>query len=197
MLAAKEEQLGEPWNGYALSRYNSLVEQQKVPRFVMMGVYSARKVVTPAMLRGIAESIRTQALELALDLQAVDPHAGEVGGPTREDPDIHRALTVNINHIYGDGANVAQGTGITQTAVVAKGDIVGLTGAISRLLTDQKAIGEAVAVITSDGSDTEKRSKLERLGGAIKSGSVALAAGVTSDMAATGLIALAGQFLGW
>lgn len=195
-LASSKTELMQPWDGYAVARYNRLVEEGKVPRFEMMGVYSARRVITPAMVKAVCESVRTQALELALDLQAANPLAGESDGPTRADPAIDRALTVNINHIYGDGANVAQGSGITQTSTVSKGDLVGLTTALQRLFPDAKTVGEAVAIITSDSSAADKESKLRKIGEAIKAGSINLAAGITTDVAAAGLIELACQFLG-
>lgn len=196
-LSSQSKELSQPWNGYAIGEYNRLIASNQVPRFEMMGLYSARRVITPALLKGISESIRTRALELALDLQEANPQAGEVNGPTRDDPAIDQALTVNITHIYGDGANVAQGTGITQTSKVSKGDLSGLVRAVQDLVNDPEKAREAVAIITSDETEPEKRSKLQRLGTALGSGATTLAGGVASNVTASGLIELAGQFLGW
>nr|WP_277924702.1 hypothetical protein [Microbacterium ureisolvens] len=196
-MAGKNEELGQAWDSLAIGRYNKLVEQGRVPRIEMMGLFAAHRIVTPALLRSIVESARTKALDLALDLQAANPQAGEVGGPTREDPAIDRAVSINVMHIYGDGANIAQGSGITQTSTVTKGDIPGLAKALAELLADPKAIGEAIAIITGDDSEPEKKSKLQKLGKAIGAGAVNLATGVASDVAARGILELAGQFLGW
>lgn len=197
VLASQGAELGQPWNGYALAQYNKLVEKGDVPHFEMMGVYSAHRVVTPALVTSIVESIRTKALDLALDLQAVSPSAGETGGPTRDDPDIERAVMVNISHIYGDGANVAQGTGISQTSTVAKGDLPGLVKALGELIADSKTIGETVAIITSDDDPPTKESKLRKIGAAIGTGAVKLIGGVSTEVAAGGVLEVAGQFLGW
>lgn len=196
-LATSKTQLAQPWDPYAVARYNTLIEGNQVPHIEGMGLVSANRIVTPALLRSIVERVRTRALDLALDLQSADASAGEAGGPTRDNPDIDRAVTVNINHIYGDGANVAQGSGITQTNSVHKGDLSGLVKALEALITDAGTVRQAVAIITGDDSAPVKRSKLETLGTAIKSTSINLASGVTSNMAATGILELAGQFLGW
>ncbi|SCY04737.1 hypothetical protein SAMN05216488_0426 [Microbacterium sp. LKL04] len=197
VLAGQGEELGQPWNPYALAEYNELVEKEEVPHFDMMGVYSAHRVVTPALVTAIVESIRTKALDLALDLQTANPAAGEVGGPTRDDPAIEQAVMVNINHIYGDGANIAQGNGITQSSTVAKGDLTGLVAALQDLLADAKVIGEAVAIITGDSDACAKKSKLGKIAGSIGTGAVRLAGGITTEVAAAGVLEVASQFLGW
>lgn len=196
-LSASGSDLSSPWDPYGVGRYNELIAAGVVPHMQWMSLASASRVVTPALLRGIVESVRTQALELALDLQAANASAGEVGGPTRQDPAVDRAVVMNINHIYGDGANVAQGSGITQTSTVTKGDVAGLAAALSKLLTDPKVIGEAIAIITGDDPEPEKRTKLQKVGDVIRRGSVSLAGGIASDVAADRLLELAGQFLGW
>ncbi len=196
-LSSKQDELGIAWDGTALAHYNKLVQKDAVPRFEMMGVYSAHRVVTPAALRSVVESVRTKALELALDLQSADPRAGEVGGPTKADPAVDRAVMVNVNHIYGDVANVAQGTGISQSATVTKDDIESLARALVDLLADPKAAVQAMAIITGDDPPPTKKSKLQKLGSALGNGATAIGTGITSDVAAAGLLHLAGQFLGW
>jgi hypothetical protein len=197
VLASQGNELGQPWNAFALAEYNILVEGGKVPRFEMMGVYSAHRVVTPALITAIVESIRTRALDLALDLQAVNPAAGESGGPTKADPAIERAVMVNINHIYGDGANVAQGTDIIQSATVAKGDLAGLASALVTLLADPKIIGEVIGTVTADEDAPTKKTKLRKLGEIVGTGAIQLAGGVSAEVAANGVMKLAEQFLGW
>lgn len=196
-LASHSSELAQPWDPYAVGRYNELIDQNRVPHIEGMGLVSANRMVTPALLRSIVESVRTRALDLALDLQSADPSAGEAGGPTRENPEIDRALTVNVTNIYGDGTNIAQGTGITQTSTVTKGDLGGLVGALEKLIADREAIRDAVAIITSDADEPQKRTKLQKVGDAIAAGTVNLTSGVTSNVAAAGLMELAGQYLGW
>ena len=141
--------------------------------------------------------MRTKALELALDLQSANPAAGEINGPTVSDPGVNTAVTTNTFYIHGSGTNVALGTGITQASTVSKGDLAGLANALSELIKDQQTVGEVLAMVTSDETDKQKRSKLRAIGDAVRAGSFAIGTGATADVAADRIIDLAHQFLGW
>src|SRR5690606_20718546 len=94
--------------------YNGWIDEGKVPFLEYWGVYSATKSVSPSTLQGILDIVRTKALELALDLQYEFPDAGEVGGPTIEEPAVQAAVTHITNNIYGSVTGLAQGNNVRQ-----------------------------------------------------------------------------------
>lgn len=158
-------------------------------------LFSARSVVTRQHLRGLLDTVRSKALEFALDLQAVDPEAGTAGGPTVDtDPTLSTTIYNVTNNIYGHGANIAAGTHIKQRAVVKAGDAAGLIAAAQAAGLELSDAEEYVAAVKADGrTDGPRTSRfLER----VRSGGITLAGNVTANIAAQQLIAAAAQFLG-
>lgn len=196
-LAGGETDAEIAWPGTLVVVYNSAAARGLVPQRQGAALVMAHRTLTRGTLFGVIDTIRNTALEFALSLQDADPAAGSPNGPTIESSPVREAVIQVTNHIYGDGANVAQGTGITQTSTLAKGDLSGLVHAVQQLVKDPEKAREAVAIITGEGTEPEKRSKLQRLGAALGSGATSLAGGVVSNVVASGLIELAGQYLGW
>jgi hypothetical protein len=109
---------------------------------------------------------------------------------------VRATVTHITNNIYGSVTGLTQGHNIKQEVQVGVGDLVGALASAKQLLGEE-GIEQLAAALTHGGTDGEKRGRLEKLVGAVKAGSVTLAAGVTTELAATGLMEIASQFFGW
>lgn len=195
-FASSRKGISVPWDPTVVGLYNGWINDGSVPFIPYWGVYSAHKSVSQASLRGIVDVVRTKALELALDLQREFPEAGEKEGPTVANPEVREAVTLITNNIYGSVTGLAQGHNVEQTVSVTAGDLVGALSSAKKFL-EQEGIIQLSAVLTQEGTDADKRGRLEKLIGGVRAGSVALATGVTTDLAASGLMDIASQFFGW
>jgi len=195
-MAQATETIGMPWDPAAVGLYNGWIDEGKVPFLEYWGVYSATKTVSPSTLQGIVDIVRTKALEMALDLQAEFPDAGELGGPTIEEPAVRAAVTHITTNIYGTVNGLAQGHDVRQKVTVKRGDLAGALAAVKAFLTDE-GVTELSRILTDESDEGEKRSKLAQFTQGIRSGSVALASGVASNLAAEGVLEIVGQFFGW
>lgn len=187
-----------PWDPVAIGLYNGWIRDGRVPFIEGWGVFSAQRAVSQGTLQGIVDVVRTRALELALDLQVEFPNAGEKDGPTVNNPGVQEAVTNITNVIYGSVNGLAQGHTVTQEVRVATGDLSGALDSARRFLDDNGLQQlRAVLVGDGDGDDGDKRSRLKKFIDGVNAGSVALATGVTTDLAASGLLEIATQFFGW
>jgi hypothetical protein len=60
--------------------------------------------VSAQHFRGVVDAVKTRILGLALDLEKLNPEAGEPGSLATGAAAV---TTVVYNHIYGDGNNIA------------------------------------------------------------------------------------------
>lgn len=195
-FAGSADGIAVPWDPAIIGLYNGWIDEGRVPFIEYWGVYSAQKVFSQAALKGIVDVVRTKALELALDLQAEYPDAGEKDGPTVDNPDVRATVTTIVNNIYGPVTGLAQGHNVTQKVRVNAGDLADALDNARRFLDDQ-GLEQLRAVLVHDGDNEDKRSRAGKFVDAVKSGSVTLAAGVTTDLAAAGLMEVVTQFFGW
>lgn len=195
-FAGSEDGIAIPWDPAIIGLYNGWIDEGRVPFIEYWGVYSAQKVFPQGALKGIVDVVRTKALELALDLQAEYPDAGEKDGPTVDNPEVRAAVTTIVNNIYGPITALAQGHNVTQKVRVQAGDLSGALNSARRFL-DERSLEQLRDVLVRGGNDEDKRNRLEKFVDAVKSGSVTLAAGVTTDLAAAGLLEVVTQFFGW
>lgn len=195
-LAQSEDTVGIPWDPVAVGLYNGWIDKGMVPFLEYWGVYSATRSISQSTLRGVVDIVRTKALEMALDLQAEFPEAGEIDGPTVQDPAVNAAVMHITNNIYGSVTGLAQGNEVRQKVTVKTGDLAGALTAAKAFLTDN-SIADLSRILTEPGDEDDKRGKLERFAQAIKGGTVSLAGGVASNLAAEGVMDLAAQFFGW
>ena len=195
-FAGSDSDPRRPWSSWAVMKWNEWEGQGKVPHFEMMSLIHADALVSSATVRGIIDVIRNRALDFALDLQVAYPDAGEPGGPTVAEPGVQQVVNHNTNNIYGDGNQIAVGTGNVQTTTVNKGDLLSLLGAARRLGLGDDALAELTAAVVGDDDTDDKRSRLAAFADKVRSGAFVLIGGVTADLAATGVIDLGSQFLG-
>jgi hypothetical protein len=178
------------WPASAVQRY----ETMGIYTIQFYGLFSAANVITRQSLRGIIDTVRSKAMEFALELQMRFPDAGTVGGPTVLSNSAVAQTVFNItNNITGDGASIAAGSGIRQQSnfrgdtseFKKRAELLGLSP------EDADAFVQAVSAERDlDGSAV--RSFLGR----IRTGAIHLAKSVSYDVVAGALIDLAKTYLG-
>lgn len=168
-----------------------LAEEGKAVGFEMMILNDARLLISRNALIGMLDSIRTFAIEMALNVEEIAPEAGESGGPTVDnDPELARSVSMTVNNIYGDiitaqgdSVNVASGNG----AVAIQLSNEGMTALLqeARHYLTEESVDELEEALLKDGKSKGKNTDafLDR----VKNGSVSLLNGVMASGAYDGL----------
>lgn len=174
-----------------------LGNEGKAPRVEMMELASACRVLPRTHLEGIVDRVRTSALELLLELEAIDPSVGDVGKDAEGTRGEARSVSLQIitQNIYGDRASVVsqgQVDGAASVAIDARvtpGDREGLLDAAAKLLEPDQ-VADLRQALDEDGNTVGEstRSFLTKL----RDG----AAEASGQAAVSGLTALLTQFLG-
>ena len=189
-LAEGDQDPERAWPSAVVQQY----EESGVFRMENHGLFSVSNVLTSASLRGVVDTVRSKAMEFALDLQARFPDAGAVGGPTVNDPEVAKVIYNITNNITGHGTNIAAGENIRQRSAVSQGDESALRTEAAQLGLSPDQVDEFVAALRDDGSvdGPSTSSFIAR----IRAGAITLSGNVAANLAATGLIALGQAFLG-
>lgn len=111
-LASANEPVTQYWSSESMSRINELVKEGRVSNVKGLKLYRAYKDISVEMLKGVIDSVRTKALELALDLQDINPYAGEsatMSSTVENDEGIANVVNNFEITVFGDGANVSYG----------------------------------------------------------------------------------------
>lgn len=166
-LANAEGDHTAPWPTSTLSKFQKWNEEGRTIQVEDLGVLSVVKNIPRTMIYGVIDNIRTKAMELALEIQARYPEAGEHDGPTFDDPTVRNNVTYTVNnHLYGNNNNVgvgenvtqdqtttiASGENVTQTVNISKGDTAGLMEFMAAKGLDASGQEALAAAITNDGS---------------------------------------------
>ncbi|MEI2276078.1 hypothetical protein OHC50_01155 [Paenarthrobacter ilicis] len=194
-LSQGEQSPSISWDPYIVQAYGQQVREKKGGAgFYLMELISAKQTLSQNVLRGIIDSVRTTALQFALELEQVSPRAGEPGGPTTADPEV-KQVTNNFNFtINGDGNNIAAGTEIRQKATVNKGDMESLTKAAMAVGLDQDAIEDLQAAVEEDGKVPGERTS--NFISILRAGGYSLASGVSANLAAEGILKAIAAYFG-
>lgn len=195
-LAAGEQDPSRQWDAYTVQQYNGFVDScNGGAGFELMMLLSATQTIPRNQIRGIISSVRTTALQLALDLEDISPEAGEPGGPTTTGNLEVRQVTNNLNFaIYGDGNNIAAGSEIHQKSNVTKGDVKSLLDAAKALGLEDDGLAALEKAVKEDGTGPGARTSvfLDK----VKAGAYSIGGGVTSNIAADQLMQMVGAFFG-
>lgn len=188
------EDPSQVWDPWQVVQYNKWNREGKGVWMENMQLLSARRVVSRASIRGVIDTIRNTALDLALNLHTTDENAGTLNGPTVADAPI--ATTVNnfTTNVWGHGANLAFGDNATLKSKVTVSDVESLLAAARELgLTDE---GLAELRAAAEAPEAERSSRLKAVATRVGSGALALASAVTAEVAGNQLDMLLQQFLG-
>lgn len=191
-LSELKQDPSREWPAPVVARY----EASGVFRMDMHGLFAARNVITRQSLKGIIDTVKTRAMDFALELQSDFPEAGSVDGPTvKSEPALAQTINNITNNITGHGSNVAiASTDVRQRSVVKQGDTVALKREVEALGLSASDADAFIDAVSSDRSieGGKVTTFLER----VRSGAIGLAASVSSDLVAESLIELAKSYLG-
>lgn len=191
------ETKGQHWSSHYIFLYRELAEKGEVPQIENLTLNNVYKEITMDKIQGAIDSVRTEALELALDLQDVNPAAGESNetSPTVEN---NKGIATVVNNfkitVFGDDANVSYGNSTTQTMLVSRGDVQSFVRALKALDIDKKALEELTKA--AETSDDERPSRIRQVLERIKSGVISIGTATTTKIATNQVEQLVQQFLG-
>lgn len=189
-FAEAEDDAQVQWPAWRVAEY------EKTGAFAIQfhGLFGAWNVITRQSLLGVIDTVRSKAMEFALELQASFPDAGSVNGPSVATNTAVAPLVFNTtNNIYGHGANIATGSDIAQKSVI-KGNLEEFERQVKALgLSDTDAAEFAKAIAEEQAVDKQRgKAFLEK----VRTGAIAVGASVPSNVIAGSLIELAKMFLG-
>lgn len=195
LLGASDKNPSMSWDPFIVNEYNRHVAEKKGGAgFYLMELIGATQAIPQNAIVGIIDAVRTTALQFALELEQVAPTAGEPGGPTTDDPEV-KQVTNNFHFtINGDGNNIAAGSDIQQKAVVKKGDIDSLVKAAVELGLQREAAEDLRSAVLADGPSPAE--KTNNFVSKLRAGGYSLAGGVSSNLAADGVLQAVGAFFG-
>lgn len=171
-------------------------EYEKTGAFAIQfyGLFGAWNVITRQSLLGVIDTVRSKAMEFALELQESFPDAGSVDGPSVATNTAVAPIVFNTtNNIYGHGANIATGSDIAQKSVV-KGNPEEFKRQLKSLGLSDAEAEQFTQVIDEEQSIDKPRTKafLEK----VRAGSIAVGTAVPSNVIAGSLVELAKMYLG-
>lgn len=152
-LADLKKQLQSPWPADLVALINGKISTGALTLIEMHNLATAHRVISAQQLRGVVDAVKTRVLGLALDLEKLNPEAGEPGsGGT----DSAAVTTVVFNHIYGEGNNIAIASrDVAQhTERVREGDLESLIAALKQLGTEDADIQTLQQAITDDAAES-------------------------------------------
>lgn len=196
-ISDNSKSLAEPWRSEAIAIYRGLVKEGKVSRYEGLTFDEAYKEVSLPTVRGVIDSIRTEALKLALNLQDVNPDAGETtaaASTAENDKGIANVVNSFEITVFGDGANVSYGDNAIQTTTVSHGDTEGFIKALHALGIGGQALKELEEA--AEAPDSERPSRIKQVLERIKSGAISIGTTTATKIATGQVEQLAQQFLG-
>jgi hypothetical protein len=193
-LAELPKDPSHSWDPWQVNQYTEWNSEGKGVWMQGMNLISAHRVVTRSLLRGVIDTVRTTALELALNLQTTDVNAGTLNGPTVEEMPIANTVNNFTTHVYGHGANVALGDNAKQRSTVVVNDVESLLSAAREVGLTEDGIVELRSA--AEASEEDRPGRLKAVANRIGSGALTLTTAVAAEVAASQIEQLIQQFLG-
>lgn len=142
--SSNEGNLAFQWPGDAAKLFGDKIYEN----FVLIQGWTA---IPKSFVTNILSTVRNRVLNFALEIEAQNPDAGEAPVGSLPIPKENVSQIFN-NYIYGDVANVASGSGISQTAnmTVIKGNFDSLKTTLKSQGVDEAEILELKKAIKED-----------------------------------------------
>lgn len=154
-LAESEHGLRSNWPADAVAYTNALIARGDLVLYGSdMGLQQAQHLISPGTMTGIVDAVRTRVVDVALALEAVEPHAGE---PDAVVGDRERVEQV-ILHVFGGNVAVSSSQVQQQSNVtVAVGDRSALFEALHSIGMDAADLTALEEALNEDESAGEGR----------------------------------------
>ncbi|WP_147916122.1 hypothetical protein [Ruania zhangjianzhongii] len=106
-LAASDREVGSDLPPTWVDLYRQHIETGSIPHIQMMVLNRARVLVPHTYLLGILDRVKSNALDLALDLEQVAVDAGDAGGPTiNDEPTLAEVVTQHMTTLFAPSATI-------------------------------------------------------------------------------------------
>lgn len=103
------------WPAHAIDEYRRLSSLGKAVNYEFMWLDRAKKIIDRPSVEAILDQVRTSVLELALELQAAEPEAGQASGPTIQNSEVNQIMENHYHQTFnGQNININQGSLNTQ-----------------------------------------------------------------------------------
>jgi len=193
-LTTLPEDPSQSWDPWQVVQYNKWNREGKGVWMENMQLLNARRVVSRASIRGVIDTIRNTALDLALNLHTTDENAGTLNGPTVADAPI--ATTVNnfVTNVWGHGTNLAFGDNANLRSKVVVSDVESLLSAARELGLTEDGIADLREA--AEAPVPERQRKLKAVARRVGAGALSLTGTVAAEVAGGQLDLLIQQFLG-
>ena len=193
-LTKLSEDPSQSWDPWQVIQYNKWNHEGKGVWVENMQLLNARRVVSRASIRGVIDTIRNTALDLALNLHTTDENAGTINGPTVADAPI--ATTVNnfTTNVWGHGTNVAFGDNAELRSKVVVNDVESLLSTARELGLAEDGITELREA--AEAPESERPSRLKAVAKRVGTGALSLTNAVAAEVVGSQLDLLIQQFLG-
>lgn len=185
----------EHWSPQSVMRWNDLLAERKVFALDDWHLVSAYRTASGTVVSEVIRESRKTVLDFAVGLEAIAPRSGKAGrSASKREPATAPVMNFH-NTIHGNVGALAQGT-IGEQAVVIAGDMSGLLKAASDIgFSDQQGIADLVKAVTAP--EEKRASRVRSFLNRVKSGTYALALGVSAEVLASRLEPLIQQYHGW
>lgn len=193
-LTKLPEDPSQPWEPWQVVQYNKWNDEGKGTWMQGMRLLNAHRVVTRASIRGVIDTIRNTALELALNLHTTDEKAGTLNGPTVADAPIATTINNFTTHVYGHGTNLAFGDNARLRSEVSVNDVESLLTAARALGLAEEGVAELRAA--AEAPADQRPGRLKAVAHRVGAGALALTSAVTAEVVGSQLDMLIQQFLG-
>lgn len=155
-IACRNDWVSAPWDADFVLIINSLIDQEEMQGPTPYhSLVSARRRISPSLVKSVLDNVRTRALEVALELERIQPDAGELGVKAVDPVAVNFVVT---NNIYGHGNAVAidsPGSRQQGSSTVIAGDLGRLLSAVKGAGLSDQQVADLEVAICADDADAE------------------------------------------
>jgi hypothetical protein len=151
-LAKSKKPLEAPWTADAIAFTNTLIARGEVHTYEGMRLQQAWRVISPAQLQAIVDTVRSRILDLALGFEAVDPDVGQANAT----PDREKVQQV-VTNVFGGSANIAISSSQFEQSITlpAPGDVDSLVQYLKELGLSASALTDLREALHGDRNSGE------------------------------------------
>ncbi|NQD42797.1 AbiTii domain-containing protein [Glutamicibacter halophytocola] len=178
------------WDPQDITIYLSQVQM----KMEYMELISAATHIPVGTFQGIISNIRSKVIDLALELESIDPELGETSIGTDMEEKVNQVVQNFTFNVYGTGNNIGAGKEFTQNLTVKVNDVSSLITAAGKLGLTEEELQELQDAILDE--PQKQGTKVTRFIERVKTGVVGLGLNVSAEVAASQITQLINAYYG-